>query len=173
MRRLFIVACVLSAVIGSAHAQQGRERLEGFGGVRFGMDLGEAKRILGAGVEEAEVSMKDGRKIRTLVKNDLVHAGESHTATFSFGTNQRLSKVTIAPKEVFGKTNSAACLSGGKLRQALEQQYGRAEDGKRNEKDLREYFFRFKDGNEIHIYAIFSGACITFTGFYTPQGKDD
>ncbi len=168
MRRLFIVVWVLSAAIGSADAQQSRERLEGFGGVHFGTSLAEVKRILGANAKEDETARKGGGKLKVL-EVEQTFADEAYLVRYIFGSNGALIRVGLSHKDLTGGKDQAACLREGKALQMLRRQYG-ASDGVESSEIFRSHVFAFKDGNAIKVVNMFVGGCVAGISFHTPQG---
>ena len=164
MTRLFMAICLAVVLAASAAvAQSQREKLEGFGGLKFGMSYEEARRILGANIEQG--AWGNDKQLST----KLSFAGEQHFVTYTFDQKQKLKRVTIVPEKK--NLDRTVCVAGGNLKRALEQQFG-APTIENPGPDWRKFLFKFKDGNSATLSSMYVGFCLVRADFHVPGGGE-
>jgi hypothetical protein len=82
MLRFIMFIGTLVAATGAANAQQVRDRLDGFNGVRFGTSFEQAKQTLGSAAKADTKIASGGRKLNTL-SIDASLDGQAYRATYS------------------------------------------------------------------------------------------
>jgi hypothetical protein len=172
MLRVIMLICTLVAATGAAEAQQVRDRLDGFNGVRFGTGFEQAKQALGSAAEVGTKGARGGGKLNTL-SIDVLLDGQTYRAIYIFGSDDRMSLARMTPKgTAFGKNKDACLQAGTKMLSTLVRQHGQPSSDKKDTVE-RTLVFKFKDGNEIEALSSFPViGCLTFTSYFTPQGKN-
>jgi hypothetical protein len=173
MFRFVMFICTLVAASATAHAQQSRDRLDGFNGIRFGMSFEEAKQALGSSAKMSTKAAHGGRKLNMLSLNVALD-GQTYSAGYIFGTDDRMTLARITPHGVaLGKDKDICLQVGTKMLTTLIGQYGKPNSEQKKGPDDGKFVFNFKDGNWIEAVSSFTIFCVTFASYYSPQGKDD
>jgi hypothetical protein len=173
MLRFIIFICTLVAASGAAYAQQTRDRLDGFNGVRFGTSFEQAKQALGTAAK-ADTKVASGGKKLNMLSIDVTLDGQSYKTGYIFGSGDRMTLARITPHGVaLGKDKDLCLQVGTKMLTTLIRQYGTPNSDKKKGTDNRTLVFNFKDGNEIEAVSSFSIFCVTFASYFTPEGKND
>lgn len=146
-----------------------RDKLDGFGDVKFGAPATAAKAALGAKAKVAAARGSDG----SYVSSDIVHEGVAYTLNYYFTPQDKMVRIEFFPRE--GITNSKAqCMAAtGKIVATFNRRFGNPDRDETKGED-REVEYNFKDGTQALIQSSFfdlGSLCILSGNYSVPEGR--
>jgi tetratricopeptide (TPR) repeat protein len=127
-----------------------REKLDGFGDVKFGAPATAAKAALGAKAKSAAARGSDG----FYVSSDIVHEGVAYTLNYYFTSHDKMVRVEFFPREGFTNSKAQCMAATEKMIATFNRRFGNP-DKDETKGETREIEYNFKDGTQALIQSFF------------------